>query len=389
MSLAGILLPLVIYPVAIILISRFYKPVCSPALVEHFPVVSVVSVFHNSQHILSKKIENLLELSYPTSQLEIVMISDGSKDGGERIVQKYKDQGIDCIVFTEHLGKAEPLNRVIPQLRGEIIIYSDVASLLAPDAIYKLVRHYSQNPMLGGVGGNIIILKDQIQLQSAQANYFQFDKAIKISETRCGCSITSNYGTLYSFRRILFTPYPAAVTDDLFACMSTVAQGYRFIFDPEAVSYIPARSRGGGHEIRRRRRIVCRSLTGIWHMKKLFNPFYHFWYGLRLGINKVLRRLLPLQLILFFVSNLMLATEHVIMMVFAVGQGIFFSLALCYPFLNKMDFLPKKAIKTVSLIFYFTIGNFGTLLGLFDFLCGKKVVKWNPVLDRQTILPKS
>ena len=32
-----------------------------------------------------------------------------------------------------------------------------------------------------------------------------------------------------------------------------------------------------------------------------------------------------------------------------------------------------------SLVYYFCLGNYGTLLGLFDFLIGRQIVKWTPV----------
>jgi hypothetical protein len=31
------------------------------------------------------------------------------------------------------------------------------------------------------------------------------------------------------------------------------------------------------------------------------------------------------------------------------------------------------------LIFYFCIGNYGTLMGLLDFILGRKITKWEPI----------
>ena len=49
------------------------------------PFVSVVMVVRNEEKILVAKLDNLLGLDYPPQQFQIVVVSDGSTDGTEKI----------------------------------------------------------------------------------------------------------------------------------------------------------------------------------------------------------------------------------------------------------------------------------------------------------------
>ncbi len=60
-----------------------------------------------------------------------------------------------------------------------------------------------------------------------------------------------------------------------------------------------------------------------------------------------------------------------------VIQAGFYAVALAYPAVARV--VSHRAILSLaSLPFYFCVGNYGTLLGLADFLMGRRVTKWNP-----------
>jgi cellulose synthase/poly-beta-1,6-N-acetylglucosamine synthase-like glycosyltransferase len=221
-----------------------------------------------------------------------------------------------------------------------------------------------------------VLSADGRMLREPQRRYIGFDSAIKALESRCG-RITSNDGKLYAIRRALFEPIPEAVTDDLFVCLSVIRQGYDFTFEPKARAFIRLPSRSASHEIERRRRIVSRSLRGIGMMRSLLNPRRYRAYSLGLFINKVLRRLLPVFLILIFVSTAVLSAFHPAAAVLLILQSGFYTVALAYPALARIA--SKGALeRAASVPFYFCVGNYGTLLGLADFVMGRRVARWDP-----------
>lgn len=377
-SLLGILLVFLLYPMSLWIISFFIRKRGSE-LSKDNPMVSLIVVARNAEAIIDDKIQNFLSLNYPRDQCEIIVFSDGSTDQTERIIAAHKINRVKFLSTPLHRGKSNGLNDAVESCSGDIIVFSDADALLSPDALHKIVRHYA-NPEIGGICGQRVIYKDDVEMKSAQKDYIKFDSAIKILESRIG-SITSNDGKLYSIRRKLFQPIEPAVTDDLYCCLSIIKQKYRFIFEPEARAFIRIPSRSPSHEILRRRRIVARSLRGIYLMRQILNPFKHGAYSIRLLINKILRRMLPVFLILLFLGSAVLAFSSTWVMWFWIFQSAGYFLALLYPMLNALpqNMIINKIRRLSTLACYFCLGNLGTLLGLMDFLLGKRIEKWEPI----------
>jgi cellulose synthase/poly-beta-1,6-N-acetylglucosamine synthase-like glycosyltransferase len=255
-----------------------------------------------------------------------------------------------------------------------VLVFSDADALLDPEAIRLLLQPLA-DPAVGGVCGQLVLVKDGEALSGPQHTYWQFDRFLKTMESGMG-SITSNTGVLYAIRRELFQPIPLTVTDDLFSCLAVVRQHKRFVFEPAARAFMTAASKSPEHELRRRRRIVCRSLRGIWLSREVLNPLRFGLFSAGLFLNKVLRRLLPVLLMLILLSSAVLAVRSVPMRVFFFVQLSFY--ASVVPLRKLAEHLPwgGPLRRLVFLAFYFCTGLVGTWLGLLDFLKGKQVAKW-------------
>jgi hypothetical protein len=230
---------------------------------------------------------------------------------------------------------------------------------------------------VGGVCGQRVLHESLDGLGSAQERYVSLDSALKRAESRLG-RVTSNDGKLYAVRRALFRPIAPGATDDLWTCLTILEQGQRFVFEPRARAAIRTPSRGAAHELARRRRIVARSLHGLWQKRALLDPRRHGAFALGLFVNKVLRRCLPLFLLALFGSSLVLALRP------GLGwartalalQLAFYALALAHLPLARARIPGLSAAAATA--YYFCVGNLGTLLGLGDFVRGREAVKWEP-----------
>lgn len=374
LSISGILLfllnPLIIRIVYIIKGRKTVK--YSSAL----PPVSFVIVTHNAAKLISDKINNSLSIDYPVDRREIIVFSDGSTDETESRVRPFCDKKVYFLSSPYHEGKNSAINKAVDKASGEILVFSDVDAILEPKALLELVKYFG-DPDVGGVCGQRVIAEDRKELKRAQSDYIRVDSTIKKLESSVG-SISSNDGKLYAIRRCLFKPIPSSVTDDLYACLSVVKQGYRFLFEPHARAFIAIPSRNPGHEIKRRRRIVSTSLRGIFLMRELLNPLKYGLFSISLIINKIVRRFLPVFLVSLFLSSLALCVHSPLIGLFLLLQLSFYILAFAHWALLRH--LPGLRIvkRLSSLAFYFCLGNYGTLLGLIDFLRGKRIIKWEP-----------
>ncbi|WP_321415556.1 glycosyltransferase [uncultured Desulfobacter sp.] len=365
-----------IYPLMILAASIFrYKSRVS----HHFgkPYISMIIVVRNGEDLILKKIENAISIEYPSDQYEIIIFSDGSTDKTVEKVQPFLNDRIHLYKSEEHTGKFQGLNKAVDASKGDIIFFSDADAMLDPKAVVTMTKHFS-DPQIGGVCGRRIIGEQKKLLAEAQDRYFSFDAWTKKIESRSG-SITSNDGKLFAIRRDLFSPVPPGVTDDLYMALNIVKKKKRFVFESDALAFIRLPSRSVKHEIERRQRIVSTSLMGIFLMRDLLNPFEYGLYSLNLFLNKILRRLLPFFLVILFASNLYLSLYNPFYFITFFFQVLFYSMALIYPLIFQKREDQRIISRASSIVFYFCIGNIGGLFGVFNFLMGKRIVKWTPI----------
>lgn len=375
-SLSGILLVFLFDPLfacLVSLVTRQKSGVDSP--VPPLPV-SLVTIVRNGEIMVLDKVRNSLGLDFPSGDRQVVLFSDGSTDGTNAIAEGIDDPHFLFLSAGSHEGKNHAINEAVPACTGEILVFSDIDASLERDALTALVRRFA-DPEVGGVCGRREVGEKNNALETAQRDYFRFDRMLKTCESRVG-SIASNDGKLFAIRRELFRPLPGSVTDDLFLGMTVVRSGKRFVYEPDAVAKVGMPSRSARHEIVRRRRIVSRSLHGIALMSSLLNPLRHGMYAAHLGVNKVLRRLLPLMLLVVLFSTAYLSAHSIAARIIFVANVLFYAGSFSYPLFAVMGPVFRLPARVASRGFYFCLGCYGTLLGSIDFARGKRVSKWQP-----------
>jgi cellulose synthase/poly-beta-1,6-N-acetylglucosamine synthase-like glycosyltransferase len=345
--------------------------------------VSILIAARNAEDLIEKKVRDSLDLSLPAGEIELVVVSDGSTDSTTDVLVGIADPRLKTIAVAEHRGKAQALNAGFDHCTGDIVVFSDVDASIAQTSFERLLRPFG-DPAVGGVCGRRVVASAAAGLDDAQGRYIDFDSWIKTLESHLG-SITSNDGKLYAARRDLFQSIPDAVTDDLFVLLSVVRRQRRFVFAPAATATIPAPSRNPAHELVRRRRIVSTSLRCIRLQRAVLNPRHFGFYALGLFINKVLRRLLPVFLLLLYLSTGVLAPVKPWAAALFWLQSGFYLLALVGLLGMQRPSAWRPMGRITSLASYFVLGNAGTLLGVIAFLRGRCVVKWDPVKGVQVL----
>jgi len=373
LSLAGIVSVFLFTPIAaltILLLRNRKVAVYSPIN----PSVSLIVTVHNAEDLISRKIANCLSINYPSDNFEIIVFSDGSTDKTGENINSVINEKVRFYFSSSHEGKNNAINEAVRHSKGEILVFSDVDSILEPDSIVNLVKHFA-DPNTGGVSGRNIFHYDDSKLIDAQRDYIKFDDMIKRLESRVG-SIHTKTGTLSAVRRKLFQPLPLAVADDMYMPLLIVRQNHRFIFEPSARVYVKPLSKNPAHEIQRRRRTVTRSLTAIYFMKELLSPFKYGMFAFNLFVNKVCRRFIPFFLIILFLSSFSLSFYFPLIRIVFVLQVAFYFLALSYWILFQHIRRIKVLTKMTLSAFYFCIGVYGTLVGLIDFFTGREYITW-------------
>jgi biofilm PGA synthesis N-glycosyltransferase PgaC len=226
------------------------------------PSVSVVMVVRDEEAALPGKLRNLTALDYPRDRLEILVVSDGSTDGTDAILEEWGARGaIHPILLREHSGKARGLNQAMPVAQGEVVVFTDVRQSIEPRAIRLLVENFA-DASVGCVSGELM-LGDPEGGESSRGMglYWRVEKKVRELESLSGSTIGAT-GALYAARKALLVEFPTdLILDDVFLPMSVIRQGFRVVFDPRARAWDQA-DLGSGREFWRK----VRTLSGNYQL---------------------------------------------------------------------------------------------------------------------------
>jgi cellulose synthase/poly-beta-1,6-N-acetylglucosamine synthase-like glycosyltransferase len=360
-----------LYPVLLFLassVSRLWRNVQMATESTPLPAVSVIIPAHNEERHLPAKLVNLAALQYPKDRLEILFVSDGSTDATTEILQRARGGNITSLILPTRGGKSAALNQAVGRARHDILVFSDAATLFAPDAVIKLVHHFA-DPRVGVVCG---ALQFQASAESRQTEglYWRYESLLRLMESRIGVTLTAS-GAIYALRRACFVPLSAeTLVEDLVVPMTARRLGFRVLYDPEARGIDFAASTVAG-EFARRVRIATgsfRALGGV--LRGPLDPVTAFAFV----SHKLLRWTLPFLLIGMLMTSAALLDSSLYRALFAL-QVLFYGWGLIgYLFRSRI-----QGIRFALVAYYLLAMHLAFLVGFVRYLSGRREIEWRQV----------
>ena len=357
------------YPLLLWIVSKaFSNPVKKRYIT---PKVSFIVVVHNEEKHIAKKIENILALDYPKENLEIIIGSDGSSDRTNEILEGYRPSGVGCRVFISgaRKGKVNLLNEIVPQTKGEIIVFSDARQKFDKSALKELIANFSDS-QVGCVSGELIFKDENANgVGKGVGFYWKYEKWMRKMESNLH-SMLGATGAIYAIRKALFMVPPAdIILDHVFIPLKIIEHGYRAVFDSKAKAFdkISGTSR---EEFTRKVRTLAGNFQLFSSCGRLLNPFKSK-VAWQFFSHKFLRVVAFLFLILMFISNLFLLAYFPYNFII-IAQGVFYSFAVIGWVLEKISIKSKLC----AVPYVFCMLNFAALKGFLNFLFGKQKVTW-------------
>jgi cellulose synthase/poly-beta-1,6-N-acetylglucosamine synthase-like glycosyltransferase len=125
-------------------------------IAAYWPQVAVLIPAYNEEKVIERTVQGALDSDYPN--LRVIVIDDGSKDRTLEIARwafaAEEAAGRVLILTKPNGGKAEALNFGLEHIRdAEVFVGIDADTIVAPDAISRLVPHFL-NPKVAAVAGN-------------------------------------------------------------------------------------------------------------------------------------------------------------------------------------------------------------------------------------------
>jgi cellulose synthase/poly-beta-1,6-N-acetylglucosamine synthase-like glycosyltransferase len=360
------------YPLVLVLLAGVIRrPV--RRFPDHPPVPPMVSLLipaYREASVIEDKIRNSLALDYPLERLEIVVACDGSPDDtpalAKQIAEAYRGPArVRVLDYPENRGKIEVLNASVPELQGEIIVFSDAAAFLYSDAVSRLVSNFA-DPTVGAASGKYTVVKaDEVSTGRSEDFYWRYETFLKVMESRISSTLGA-HGHLYAIRKDLY-PFPPSgtINDDYIIPSSVIARGHRAIYDPTAIVYESAHEMTG---FGRRVRIMAGNLQQLREIKGLLWPprILPLFFFLS---HKAVRLVVPFAMAAALVANIALARTS--------PFGELLALQVAFYLLAIAGALWKLRPALLALPYYFTMINVALFFGLYHALTDRRRMSWD------------
>jgi cellulose synthase/poly-beta-1,6-N-acetylglucosamine synthase-like glycosyltransferase len=369
-SLLAVLYVYAGYPIFIYCLSLIRRKAVQYGYCE--PSVTILIAAYNEERWIEETVRNKLALDYPSNKREIIVISDSSTDATDEIVERFIDKGVRLIRQGLREGKTAALNAAVKEAKGEILVFADANSLYEKDALIKLMRNFA-DPSVGYVTGKMVYTNsDGTLVGDGCSAYMKYENLLRFYETRVH-SVVGVDGGIDAIRRKLYRVMNPDQLPDFLLPLRVVEQGYRVVYEPEAILR-EATLNAGADEYRMRVRVSLRALWALWDLKPLLNVFKYGLFSWQLWSHKVLRYLVILFLVVLLWSCAFLSLESSFYTAILILQAVFYSLALASILAHKL----AAKINFLYIPYYFTLINVAAGHSLLKFLMGKKKVIWTP-----------
>jgi cellulose synthase/poly-beta-1,6-N-acetylglucosamine synthase-like glycosyltransferase len=353
------------YPLVLWVVTRLHAR--APRKRPSSPSVTIIVAARNEADKIRRKIEHTLALEYPAGRFEIIVASDASDDGTDGIVSEFAGRGVRLVRSPQRKGKEHAQGLALAAATGDIIVMTDAATILQPDALRRLVENFA-DPSIGAVSSEDLLV-DAGGNPTAEGVYVKYEMWVRRLESRFH-SIVGLSGSCFAIRRQLCGSWPANLASDFLSALHAARGGYRAVADPSARGRFVAVTSTQA-EMRRKVRTFLRGITVLMANLDLLNPLRHTRFAFQLASHKLLRFLAPILLLTALVAS-GLAGDPWLRAAFAL-QLAFYLLAYASgiaPGLQRQ--------RLIRVAHFFTMVQLAMLMAWVKYALGQQQVTWEP-----------
>jgi len=335
---------------------------------EIFPSVSIIVAARNEADKIRQKIDHTLALDYPGERLEMLVASDASDDATDEIVKEYAARGVQLVRAPQRKGKEHVQGLAVSLAKGDILVFTDAATLLEPGALRRLVANFA-DPTVGAVSTEDLIV-DAHGNPTAEGLYVKYEMWVRRLEGRFH-SLVGLSGSCFAIRKELCSDWSASLASDFMGALRAARRGYRSIADPSALGRFVALA-SPQDEMRRKIRTFLRGITVLMANLDLLNPVRHRRFAFQLASHKLLRFLAPFLLLATLISSGLLSREPLYGLSFWAQAG-FYLLAAAGGVVK-----PFQHSRVVRTAYFFTMVQWAMLTAWGRYALGHQQVTWEP-----------
>lgn len=373
LSLLALAASYVIYPIVLRWAAKRYH---RPWRIDEtqLPSVTMVVAMYNEEEIIPEKVANFLAIDYPPEKLTLLIGSDGSRDRSEELLAAAHaaNPRVQWRGY-ERGGKMRTVNRLLSDVRSDVVVFSDANTMYRPDSIRAMVRHFA-DAQVGGVCGNLQLIATKSNVGAeGESTYWSFENRMKAWEGGIFTTLGAP-GGMYAIRTEVFEAQPehTTVADDFLLPMRIAARGYRIVFEKESIAS-ETTSPGMKDEFLRKIRVARTSFACIPYIVRLWRRYPRSVRWM-LFMHKFLRWAGPFLLLLLALSITILSSHGLVAVwLFYPMIGVLLVVLLGW-LLESLDVHPRL----LGMPYYFFAVNAALLLGWITLPFQRKRTTWEP-----------
>lgn len=222
------------YPALLSIVARMRRFQVS-AFGSDLPIITMVVAAWNEESVIEEKIENTLTQDYPSERLSLIVVSDGSTDRTDSIVERFAAATPRVrLLHTEgRAGKSVALNIGVAATSADVLVMTDANALFRFDAVRHLVGPLS-DPAVGAVSGQLSYRRGE-GTEATEGAYWRYEQVVKRLESSIGSLLGAN-GSVYAVRRSLYHPVLPRDVNDFRIPYEVLLEGKAVVLEPCAVS---------------------------------------------------------------------------------------------------------------------------------------------------------
>lgn len=349
------------------------------------PFVSILVPCYNEEKVISKRIKNLLNLNYPKSKYEILIIDSGSEDRTIETIEKFVrssdsfQPNLKLIKEDQRRGKASAINLGKDHAVGDVILITDANSIFHEDVLMEIVPHFKDQEN-GAVSGRYFVSNPNNTFSGSEAFYWEIENITMLGESSID-SISTVIGSISAWRKELMNFRLTAISEDLDMTIQIISNRYKVKYEPQAKVYEFS-------AITKEDQIRQRKRTSIGTIQAIFKNINYFIFPKNLHSllifpsHKILTMISPFLLvaiaILYFIAfDVGVILTHLVLSLIVFSAFLALLLSMRSRLLRDGEMRTNFSIfSMLKVVYYVLLNEYLILIAWKDFISGNHSVLW-------------
>jgi len=341
---------------------------------QDFPSVTVFFSAYNEEEKVESRLLNLTQNGYPVDLLEIIVVSDGSKDRTAQLAKAFADKNpewrIRVIEIETNRGRAYAQNMVAKESQSEILVTTDAETKFKSGMLHELVKPFA-NPKVGVVGAVVLYLNENDSpIGNSYNTYRSLERKLRNLESKLGI-LPKTDGPCTAYRKYIWEPIEDFEDVDQVISLVARKKGYLTIH-ADTAECLDRSNTNIQQELLQRSRMTRKALFSTFARWRWHDVLNHPYFSFALFSHKIIRFFSPLFFLTFIISIFFLSIKLDFRILISVIAFTFFLiLVFKWKLSNLFDFIFKRALSLL-------IAQVGFAMGIYQWITGNKTGQYTP-----------